>query len=106
VSWDRKKGGHSSGYFYESRRVPNKPHPIKIYRGRGTEGQTTAAVVEQRKRGQRAARDAGRAEVAATAEADAAAAELYEWSRLYMTAWLTATGHRYHRGEWRCRRET
>jgi MoxR-like ATPase len=24
VSWDRKKGGPATGYFYESRRVPGK----------------------------------------------------------------------------------
>ncbi len=106
MGWDKKKGGHSGGYFYESRRVPDKPYPVKIYRGRGAIGQLAAAVVEMRKREQRAGTNVVRAEAAATAAADAAAAELYEWARLYMAAWLTATGHRCHRGQWRRRRET
>jgi hypothetical protein len=41
------------------------------------------------------------AEQAATADADRLADELTVWADLLSAAWLTLTGHVYHRGEWR-----
>jgi hypothetical protein len=38
MSWDRKKRGSSSGYYYLSKRVPDKPHPVKICMGHGAAG--------------------------------------------------------------------
>jgi hypothetical protein len=102
VSWDRKKGGPAAGYFYESRRVPGKPHPVKIYRGRGSIGQLAALLVEGRRRDRRAARDAGRAP--AGAEADRLADELLDWACVLRDAWLVATGHHCHKGCWRKKR--
>lgn len=99
MSWDRKKGGPAAGYFYESRRVPGKPHPVKIYRGRGAVGQFAAAVVEERRRERQAARDAVRA--AAGIAADRLADELLDWACVLAEAWLVASGYHRHRGEWR-----
>ncbi len=104
MGWDRKERGPQSGYFYHSRRIDGVVK--KVYLGRGAAGQTLAEQVEQARRQRQAARDAVRAEADATAEADRLAAELHEWARVLTAGWLTATGHRYHRGEWRLRRET
>ena len=30
MSWDRKKRGASTGYYYKSVRVPDKPHPVSV----------------------------------------------------------------------------
>lgn len=104
MSWDRKKGGPASGYFYESMRIEGKPHPVKVYRGRGNVGQLAASLVDSRRRNQQAARSAARAEAAATTEAEKLAEELNDWARLLMDAWLVANGYRFHRGSWRFRR--
>ena len=98
MGWDRKARGLKSGYFYHSVRTPDGVK--KVYLGRGDAAQTAAALIEQRRR----ERQAARAEVALTAEADRLADELYDWAKLLAAAWLTATGHRSHRGTWRGRR--
>jgi hypothetical protein len=104
VSWDRKKGGPATGYFYESRRVPGKPHPVKVYRGRGTVGQLAASLVDGRRQERRVAQRAVRAEAAAVAKADELTAELADWARLLTDAWLVLTGHHNHKGIWRMKR--
>lgn len=39
MGWDRKKRGASTGYYYLSKRVPGKLHPVKQYFGRKSAGQ-------------------------------------------------------------------
>jgi hypothetical protein len=102
VSWDRKKGGPETGYYYESVRTPDGVK--KVYRGRGAVGQLAASLVEGRSRARRAARDTIRAEADAVAEANRLADELLDWARLLGSAWLVATGHHNHKGCWRQRR--
>lgn len=105
MSWDLKKGGPASGYFYESVRLPEKPHPVKLYRGRGNVGQLAASLVDGRRRDRQAVRSAARTEVAATAEAEKLADELNDWVSLLTDAWLVLTGHHNHKGIWRLRRD-
>jgi len=101
VSWDRKKGGPATGYYYESKRVEGKPYPVKVYRGRGTAGQLAAALVDARRRERQAESETVRAEAAATADADRLAEELFDSARLLAGAWLVVTGHHNHNGCWR-----
>lgn len=104
MSWDKKKGGAATGYYYETQRVPGKPHPVKVYRGRGVLGRLAAALVEARRKEREATRAVVRAQLAATATADQLAADLFEWAKVLAEAWLAASGHHRHRGEWRMRR--
>ena len=101
MGWDRKRRGASSGYFYRSVRVPGKPHPVKVYAGRGAAGHEAAAAVERRRRGRAEAEQLLRAERGLTDEADRLAAELREWAEVLSAAWLILTGHHCRRGEWR-----
>ena len=102
MGWDSKARGPKSGYFYHTVRTADGVK--KLYLGRGNAGQMAAALIEQRRRERQAARDAARAEVALTAEADRLADELSDWANLLAAAWLTAAGYHYHRGTWRGRR--
>jgi hypothetical protein len=99
VGWDRKRRGAAGGYFYLSVRTPAGVK--KVYFGRRTAGHLAAAAVEQRRQAQLKVRTAIQAEHAATADADRLADELAVWADLLSSAWLTLTGHVYHRGEWR-----
>jgi len=75
MSWDRKQFGPTSGYFYESRRLPDKPSPVKVYRGRGELGKLAASLVEERRRERQLLRDARRAGEAQFSEANQLATE-------------------------------
>jgi hypothetical protein len=99
VGWDRKRKGPAGGYFYLSVRTPAGVQ--KVYFGRRTAGHLAAAAVEQRRQARRKVVSAIHAEQAATADADRLADELTVWADLLSAAWLTLTGHVYHRGEWR-----
>jgi hypothetical protein len=100
VGWDRKRKGPESGYYYRSVRTPDGGVK-KLYLGRGAAAEQAAAAVERRRQEWLAAREAARAERAATAEADRLAAALREWAGLLAAAWLVLTGHHRHHGEWR-----
>lgn len=102
MSWDRKQRGPGTGYFYYSKRGPDGVR--KHYLGRGAVGQAAAALLDRVRRERQAARDAARAAVAATAEADRLAAEVQDWADLLVAAWMTVTGHHFHRGSWRRKR--
>jgi hypothetical protein len=104
MGWDRKKRGPSNGYFYLSQRIPGKPHPVKVYMGRGAGGHEAAAEIERRREDRRKAAETIRSDQDATAEADRLATDLTEWAELLSAAWLILTGHERHRGEWRKRR--
>lgn len=103
MGWDHKARGRKSGYYYLSVRTPDGVK--KVYVGRGEAAHIAAALIEQRRRERQAAREATRAEVARTADADRLADELYDWAKLLAAAWLTAAGCRYHRGTWRTGRD-
>ena len=103
MGWDKKGRGPATGYFYVSRRTA--AGVAKVYMGRGAAAQTAAAAHEHRQRVRQAGRDAVRSEAAATAEADRLAAELHDWAALLTRAWMTASGHHLHRGQWRRRRD-
>jgi hypothetical protein len=101
VSWDRKRRGPASGYFYKSVRTPDGVK--KQYLGRGAVGQQAAAEVEHTKLARRLDREAVRAEADALAEADRLAAELAGWAEALVTVWMVAAGHHRRRGQWRRR---
>jgi hypothetical protein len=105
MGWDRKRRGPASGYFYLSKRLPDKVHPVKICLGRGAAGQEAAAAVEQRLRERKRAKAAVRAERDATAEGDRLAEELHEWAVALSTVWLVLSGLHNHRGSWRVKRD-
>ena len=101
MSWDRKKQGAARGYFYLSVRVPGKPHPVKVYLGRGAAGEEAAAAVERRKQARRTAGTTVEAEHAEVGDPDRLVAELTAATTGLIAAWKTATGHYNRRGEWR-----
>ncbi len=101
MSWDRKARGAAGGYFYESLRLPDKPHPVKRYVGRGAAGHETARGVEARKRDRQAQRKALAAEKGQTADADTLTAELTAWAGALADAWMAKAGHKRHHREWR-----
>ena len=105
MGWDRKTKGPTSGYFYKSVRVPDKPYPVKIYFGRGARGQLAAAEGEERKRERQRERDALRAEQETLAAANQMAAEIREWADVLLASWLVLTNHHFRRGEWRLRHD-
>lgn len=104
MSWDRKRRGASTGYYYKSVRVPDKPHPVKVYFGRRTAGQLAAADVGQRRHDRERAKAAVRAERDATAEADRLANELHEWAAVLSKVWLGLSGCHNRKGSWRVKR--
>jgi len=104
MSWDRKAKGASGGYYYSSKRVPDKPYPVKVYMGRGAAGHEAAAEVERRRQARLDAKEIILAEHEAFSEAEQLAAELYSWTDTLVTAWMVVTGHHRHRGEWRLSR--
>lgn len=104
MGWDRKKKGPSTGYFYISKRVPGKPHPVKVYYGRGAAGHEAAVEVERRRQGRVEAEKILEAERNLTDEADRLAAELREWADALSAAWMILTGHHRRRSEWRTNR--
>jgi hypothetical protein len=101
MGWDRKKWGPSTGYYYRSVRVPGKPHPVKLYIGRGDAGHEAAIKVERRRQDRIKAEKLLEAERNPTNEADRLAAELREWADVLSAALLILTGHHRRRGEWR-----
>lgn len=104
MGWDRKKRGPASGYFYLSKRIPDKLHPVKICLGRGAAGQEGAAAIEQRRQDRQRAKAAVQAECAVTAEADRLADELREWALILSKLWLGLSGLHDRKGSWRMRR--
>lgn len=101
MGWDRKRRGASTGYFYLSKRVPDKPYPIKVYMGRKSAGQLAAASVEQRRCDRQKAKATIQTERETTAEADRLADELHEWASALSKMWLVLAGCHYHKGSWR-----
>lgn len=101
MGWDRKRRGPSTGYFYISKRVPGKPHPVKVYAGRGAAGHEAAVEVERRRQGRTEAEKLLAAERHPTDEADQLAAELRKWADVLAAAFLILTGHHRRRSEWR-----
>lgn len=104
MSWDRKKRGASTGYYYKSVRVPDKPYPVKQYFGRRSAGQLAAADVEQRRGDRERAKAAVRAERDATAEIDRLSNELHEWASVLSKVWLGLSGCHNRKGSWRVKR--
>ena len=104
MGWDRKQRGPASGYYYQSKRVPDKPHPVKICCGRGASAHWAAAAVEQRRNERLKAKAEVRAERDATAEADRLADELRSWTNTLSIAWLVLAGFHNHKGCWRTKR--
>ena len=102
MGWDRKAGDKK--YYYQSKRVPDKPHPIKVYMGRGGAAHWAAAAVDQRRNECLKAKAEVRAEREATAEADRLAEELRSWTSALSTAWLVLAGLHNHKGCWRTKR--
>lgn len=101
MGWDRKKRGSATGYFYLSKRVPGKPHPMKVYMGRRAAGHDAAAEVERRRRGRAEAVKLLRDERNPVDEADRLAVELRQWAEVLSAAFLILTGHHRRRSEWR-----
>ena len=101
MGWERREAGPSTGYYYKSVRVPGKPHPVKVYYGRGAAGHEAAIEVERRRRGRIETEKLLEAERTPTDEADRLAAELREWAEVLSAALLVLTGHHRRRGEWR-----
>jgi hypothetical protein len=104
MSWDRKKRGAASGYYYKSVRLADKPHPVKVYFGRRTAGHLAAADVEHRRRDREVAKAAVRAERETTAEADRLADELRAWAAVLSKVWLGLSGCHNRKGSWRVKR--
>ena len=101
MGWDRKRRGPATGYFYTSVRTPDKPHPVKVYVGRGAAGHEAAAAAEKRQADRRAAKAIIEADRAATADADRLADALAAWAGALSAAWLVLTGHHNHKSCWR-----
>ena len=104
MGWDRKQRGPSSGYYYQSKRFPDKPYPVKICVGRRAAALWAEAAVEQRRNERQKAKADVQAERDATAEADRLAEELRSWTRALTTAWLVLAGLHCHKGCWRTKR--
>lgn len=100
MGWDRKRNGPESGYYYKSVRVPGRPHPVKVYFGRGIAGHEAAADQELRSQGRLEAKKLLHAERDSPEEADLLAAELRQWAGGLMGAWMVLTGHSKRRGQW------
>lgn len=101
MGWDRKRRGPSTGYFYKSVRMPDKPHPVKVYVGRGAAGHEAAAEAEKRRADRLAAKKLIAADQEATAAADRLADALFAWAGELSAAWLVLTGHHNHKSCWR-----
>ena len=101
MSWDRKRRGSACGYFYKCVRLPGRPHPVKIYVGRGQAGHDAAAEVEGRREGRREAKKLLQTDRDRTDEADRLAAELREWADVLLRTWLILSGFHKRRGQWR-----
>src|SRR3954464_3586115 len=104
MGWERRGAGPSTGHYYKSVRVPGKPHPVKVYYGRGAAGHEAAIEVERRRQDRIEAEKLLEAERNPTDEADRLAAELREWANVLSAALLILTGHHRRRGEWRTNR--
>ena len=95
--WSTRQRGPKSGYFYRSVRVAGKP--MKVYMGRGPIAEM-AALLDERKRDDRAAR---RAEQFQIAHADLVADEAWILAKLLGTATLLLSDCYSHKGTWRRR---
>lgn len=102
MSWDRKSRGAVGGYFYRSVRTAEGVR--KVYYGRGTEAGDAALAMEGARTERVEAKTALIAERGAVETLETASLEVRQWAAALATAWLTAAGYHYHRGEWRRRR--
>lgn len=107
MGWDAKgKGGNR--YYYRSERRPGRPHPVKVYLGKGSQAEDAARQLEERHLARQARREADReavlSEVTRVAVADAALQEVRNLVQHLVRAALHEAGYHEHRGEWRRRR--
>ena len=107
MGWDAKGNG-GNRYFYRSERRPGRPHPVKVYVGKGPGAEEAARQLEGRRQARLARREADRAallsERAGVAAADGALRELEGLVNEVVRAALRGAGYHEHRGEWRRRR--
>ena len=103
MGWDRKRSGPSSGYFYRSVRTPDKPHPVKVYLGRGEAAHRAAAEIERAQVERIAERAAVRDEEAELADLDRLTRQVHDAVKALTQAWLITAGFYNHHGEWRLR---
>lgn len=104
MGWDHKRNGPATGYFYVSRRVPGKPHPVKVYLGRGEAAHAAAAELARRRLGRREAKRLLREAASPATEGDRLATELRAWADVLLRGWLILAGHHRHHGQWRANR--
>lgn len=99
MGWERRPNKQGVAYFYRSIRVGG--HVRKVYYGRGVAGHEAAAAQELKRKGRLEAKKLLQDARNCTNEADRLAAELGEWAAGLLSMWLSLTGHRKRRGEWR-----
>jgi hypothetical protein len=100
VAWERQ-GNHV--YFYRSRRAGRRV--VRDFYGNGPEAQLAAALVEQRRQRQQAAREGRRAAQEPWDEAARPVDELRTALELLVDVALLAGGFHQHRGQWRISRD-
>src|SRR4051794_2387549 len=103
MGWDAKGTG-GRRYYYRTERQPGRPHPVKLYLGRGAAAHAEAGRVEAARAARAADRRACAELAAGLAEADRLADELHDWAEALADAWWILTGHHDHKGEWRMSR--
>jgi hypothetical protein len=102
MSWDCKRRGSGTGYYYRSVRKNGKP--TKVYLGRGPAAREAATKVAQARQARQVDRDTVAAELMRLTPAIATMDELCTLAQLLTKATLIAGGFHEHRGQWRrCR---
>lgn len=102
MSWDRKRRGGSTGYYY--RNVRRNGKPVKIYLGHGPAAKKAAAELAKTQQERQADRDARTNEMLGLSPANAAMNELHILAELLTRVTLVVAGFHEHRGQWRKRR--
>lgn len=103
MGWDAKGTG-GNRYYYRSERRPGRPHPVKVYLGKGRQAEEAARQLDERRRARQAGREALQAEQARLAAADEALDELQNLVDRAVRSALCEAGFHEHRGEWRRKR--
>lgn len=101
LSWDHKRGCRSRRYFYRCVRVPDKPHPVKVYLGRGEAAQVAEAQIELARQDRCSTKKAIAAENERMSSVNIMADRMNEGVSRLLQECLLERGYYRRRGEWR-----
>lgn len=104
MGWDRTKRGNKERGYYYSVRLSHRPHPVKVYLGRGAEAEAEAARVAAKQAEQALAKQERAVELARQARLDVLVAEFDARVGAVAATWLHTKGFHHHKGSWRRRR--